>query len=158
MIKHYLTLTLALTMVLIVTGCQEPHATPPTTYSDMKIGTTFDPQTVFPKTANYDFIRVSPDEEGLSPEAVAIVNRVRKALAAELKAKGYSEKSQTGEVDFFVDYELVAQHNVTILAERAQAAGEEWITVVGMPDDFIEGALVVDVIDYTNLRTVWRGV
>ncbi|MHC4553071.1 MAG: DUF4136 domain-containing protein, partial [Planctomycetota bacterium] len=38
------------------------------------------------------------------------------------------------------------------------AAGEEWITVVGMPDDFIEGALVVDVIDYTNLRTVWRGV
>lgn len=157
MIRHTIVMSTVLSVILLTAGCSSPQE-PPQTFSDLKIATTFDPQMPFPRSARYAFMRLSPDQEKLSPEAVAIVDRVREALTKELKSKKYRVDEKNGHIDFVIDYELVAQHNVSILAERTRMAGEDWITVVGIPDDFIEGALVVDVIDIKSLRTVWRGI
>lgn len=157
MSKHFVLLSLAVSVILFAAGCNRSQEAPET-YSDLKIATTFDPQIQFPRSANYAFIQVSPEQGDLSSEAEAIVNRIRQSLTKELKSKRYRVNLNHDRIDFLVDYELVAQHNVSVLAERTRVAGEDWITVVGIPDDFITGALVVDVIDVKRLRTVWRGI
>lgn len=142
---------------IVFNGCSSHKQTPPSTISDIVISTTYDPKAKFPDTATYAFLRMDPEKEGLPPEAESIVKRLREALQSGLKSKKY-KISKGGEIDYLIDYHIVVQRNVEILAERIQISGQEWLSVVGIPDDFIKGSLVVDVIDVKSLKPVWRGV
>ena len=148
---------LFMVMSIVFSGCSNNQKTPPSTMSDIIINTTYDPKARFPSTATCAFLRKSPEQEGLIPEAESIVKRIRKALQDGLKNKKY-KISKGEEIDYLIDYRVVAQQNVKILAERTKVSGLEWLNVVGIPDNFIKGSIVVDVIDVKTLKPVWRGI
>ena len=141
----------------VFSGCSSNQQAPPSTISDIVVSTTYDPQAKFPNTATYAFLRMNPEQEGLTPEAVSIMKRLRKAIQGELNKRKY-KISKGGEIDYLIDYHIVATHTVEILAQRTQLSGREWLSVVGIPDDFIKGSLVIDAIDVKSLKPVWRGV
>ena len=141
--------------IVIVGGCTKTLEQPES-MSDIQVVTTYAPQAVFPASASYAFLRMRPEQENVSDEAKVIVRRLRDAIKDELSSKRY--KPAKGEIDYIVDYQLVAQYSVSILAERTQEDGQDWLTVVGVPDDFVQGALVIDVIDTATLKPVWRGL
>jgi len=142
---------------IVFNGCTNQQQTPPNTMSDIVISTTYNPKARFPNTATFAFLKKDPGQEGLISEAVAIAQRIREALQDGLKKKQY-RISKGEEIDYLIDYRIVAQQNVKILAERTRISGQEWLNVVGIPDNFIKGSLVVDVIDVKSLKPVWRGV
>ena len=141
--------------VVTIGGCTKTLEQP-ASMSDIQVVTTYAPQAAFPKSASYAFLRQRPEQEAGSDEAKVIIRRLRDAIKGELASKGY--KQAKGEIDYIVDYLLVAQYSMSILAERSEIQGEEWISVVGVPDDFVQGALVIDVIDTATLKPVWRGL
>ena len=140
-----------------ITGCSSSQKPVPATISDIVVSTTYDPEAKFPRMAYYAFLRKRPEREGLPPEATLIVRRIRDSIKHELKSKGY-QTYKDHEIDYLVDYQIAMQHNISVLAERSEIAGQEWISIVGIPDDFVQGALVLDVIDVNTLKPVWRGV
>ena len=142
---------------IVFSGCTSNQQTLPSTISDIVISTTYNPKARFPDTATCAFLKKDPGQEGLVSEAVAIAQRIREALQDGLKKKRY-RISKGEEIDYLIDYRIVAQQNVKILAERTQISGQEWLTVVGIPDNFIKGSVVVDVIDVKSLKPVWRGI
>ncbi len=142
---------------IVFNGCTNNQQTLPSTISDIVISTTYNPKARFPDTATCAFLRLDPEKEGLPPEAESIAERIREALQDGLENKKY-KISKSGTIDYLIDYRIVAQQNVKILAERTQISGLEWLTVVGIPDNFIKGSLVVDVIDVKSLKPVWRGI
>ena len=142
---------------IIFSGCSGRQQEAPGTISDIVISTTYDPQAKFPRTATYAFLRLKPEQIGLPPEALYIVKRLRNAIQDELKNKKY-KLSESGEIDYIIDYRIVAEHNIEILDERSRFSGLEWLSVVGSPNNFIKGALVIDAIEVKSLKPVWRGV
>ncbi|MCP4260627.1 MAG: hypothetical protein GY774_24340, partial [Planctomycetes bacterium] len=128
--RNYILLFMVVNIVF--SGCSNHQKTLPSTMSDIIISTTYDPKARFPATATCAFLRKSPEQEGLIPEAESIVKRIRKALQDGLKNRRY-KISKGEEIDYLIDYRVVAQQNVKILAERTQVAGLEWLNVVGIP-------------------------
>jgi hypothetical protein len=141
--------------ILVVSGCSKPLEVP-VTMLDVQIVTAYEPQASFPNSASYAFLRMRPEQEDVSDEAKVIMRRLRDAIKDELASKKY--KPAKGEIDYIIDYQLVAQYSVSLLAERTQEDGQDWMTIVGVPDDFIQGALVIDIIDTATLKPVWRGL
>ena len=142
-------------VVVFMVGCGKPLEQP-STMSDVVVVTAHAPQASFPKSAHYAFMRQRPEDSDIADEDMEIIRRLRDAIKDDLKSKKY--KPGKGEIDYIIDYQIVAQQNMTVLAERSQIQGSEWITVVGVPDDFVQGALVIDVIDAATLKPVWRGL
>jgi hypothetical protein len=141
--------------IMCIGGCTKTLEQP-VTMSDVQVITTYDPQAAFPKSASYAFLRMRPEQEAGSDAEEVIVRRLRDAIKGELASKRY--KPAKGEIDYIVDYQLVAQYSMSVLAERTQQEGQDWLTIVGVPDDFVQGALVIDVIDVATLKPVWRGL
>ena len=146
-----------LVMSIVFSGCTNHQQILPSTISDIVISTTYNPKARFPDTATCAFLKKDPGQEGSVSEAVAIAQRIREALQDGLKKKQY-RISKGEEIDYLIDYRIVAQQNVKILAERTRISGQEWLNVVGIPDNFVKGSLVVDVIDVKSLKPVWRGI
>jgi hypothetical protein len=142
-------------VVLMLSGCNPNQAVRPATMSDLSVMTAYDPEVKIPRSGVYVFMRTEP--QNLTPEATLISKRIRMALKDEFKAKGYKSYKDS-KVDLLVDYTIVAQQSVSILAKRSQVAGREWMTVVGVPDNFIKGSIVVDIMDGKALKPIWRGV
>ena len=138
------------------TGCKRSDKAPDT-ISDMVIGTTYNPQAKFKDSATYVFSREEPEEEGLQPEVIPIVKRVRQLLQDELRTKKYNI-SKDKEPDYLVDYYIMAEQGLQVLAVRAETSDQEWLSIVGIPDEFIKGSLVIDVIEAKTLKPVWRGI
>jgi hypothetical protein len=61
-------------------------------------------------------------------------------------------------VDFLVNYDASLSQDFYLLAAKYEQEGEEWIKVVGFADDYMKGALLVEVIDARKLKPIWRGV
>jgi hypothetical protein len=138
------------------TGCKRSEDAPET-ISDIMIGTTYNPQAKIKESATYVFSREEPEKEGLQPEAITIVKRVRQLLQDELGTKKYNI-SKDKEPDYLVDYQIMAEQDLLILAARTETADEVWLSIVGIPDEFIKGSLVIDVIEAKTLKLVWRGI
>lgn len=155
--KTQMTFVLLLVAVMFVIGCSSPEISSPATMTDLKVSTSYDPQAQFPRSATYAFIRQRPENEALTAEAKVIIRRFRDTLQEGLASKRYKINDIT-DVKYLVDYQIVAEQNITLIAERSQSKGQEWMTVVGVPDSFIKGALVVDIFDVNQLKPVWRGV
>lgn len=86
-----------------------------------------------------------------------IDQRIKTALSAELKKKGY-KAGEYENVNFFVVYALGLQQQIDVLVAKSKVEGNEWITAVVAPNDYVNGALVVQVIDAKSMEPVWLGV
>jgi hypothetical protein len=155
MIKKILALAIIIPTICI-TGCKRSEKAPET-ISDMMIGTTFNPQAKFQDSATYVFSRKEPENEGLPSEVLPIVKRVRLLLQEELRTKKYNI-SKDKEPDYLVDYHITAEQGLKIIAARAETSDQVWLSVLGIPDEFVKGSLVVDVIDAKTLKLSWRGI
>jgi hypothetical protein len=146
-----------LVAIVIISGCipNQDVNVKPATMSDIAIVTTYAPQVKIPRSGVYVLVRTEP--ENLTSQDALISNRIRTALKDEFKAKGYKYYDDSN-LDLLVDYTIVAQQSVSILAQRSQVAGREWMTVVGVPDNFITGSVVVDIIDPKTFEPIWRGL
>lgn len=145
-----------LAAIVLMVGCSKTVERP-ASLSEVQVVTTYAPQAVFAKSASYAFLRERPEQEEMPDDAKVIVRRVRDAIKAELHAKHY-KAAKEDQIDYIVDYHIVTQYSVSILAERSQEDGHEWMTIIGVPDDFVQGALVIDIFDATQLKPVWRGL
>ena len=141
---------------IVFTGCNQTEKVPET-ISDMVIGTTYDPNANFQDSATYAFLRDEPEKESLQPEVISIVKRVRQALENELNTKRYSISKCEKSV-YIVDYHIVAEQSIQILATRTETTDKEWLSIIGIPANFIKGSIVVDVIEVKTLKPIWRGL
>jgi hypothetical protein len=150
-------LSFSMVMVIAVCGCgMFEKTTSPATLENVGVRTSYSPSSKFPAGVQYAFVQFASDESQDS-EVAMIDGRIKTALAGELKKKGYKAGEYEG-IDFFVVYALGLQQQIDILVAKSKAQGNEWITAVVAPSDYVNGALVVQMIDAKTMEPVWLGV
>jgi hypothetical protein len=150
-------LCIVLAAFIVVGGCNlEKKATVPQTLSNMTVRTSYSPDAKFPKGSKYAFLKFAYDSDQ-GTEAGMIDRRIQTALSDELKKKGY-KPGEYGDVRFLVAYTLGLQHQIGILVGKSKVQGNEWIAAVVVPNDYVSGALLVQVIDAKSMEPVWLGV
>jgi hypothetical protein len=150
-------LSFSMVMVIAVCGCSMfENTTSPATLENAGVRTSYSPSSKFPAGAKYAFVQFASDESQDS-EVAMIDGRIKAALAGELKKKGYKPGEYEG-IDFFVVYALGLQQQIDVLVAKSKVQGNEWITAVVAPSDYVNGALVVQIIDAKTMEPVWLGV
>ncbi len=148
--------TIILAAVLFISGCNmEKKSAVPQTFSNVGVRVSSSPEAKFPKGSKYAFIESASDSE-LTPEAAMIKHRIKTALTTELKKKGY-KPGETGDVDFMVACALAVQHEVEVLMAESKEKGNEWMVAIVTPNDYVTGALLVEMIDAKTMKPVWLG-
>jgi hypothetical protein len=148
-----------LAAVIVLSGCQYfkgKEAAVPQTFSNVSVVTAYSPSATFPRGSTYAFVKLA-DETDLSDEAAIVQQRIEKALTAELKKKGY-KASQGTEVDFFVVYTVGLRQEVNVLLAKSKKEGNQWMAAVVAPQNYVNGALLVEVIDAKKMEPTWVGV
>ncbi|MCI0499886.1 MAG: DUF4136 domain-containing protein [Planctomycetales bacterium] len=147
---------LILAAVVGVGGCNlEKKAVLPQTLSNVSVRTSYSPAAKFPAGSKYAFVTFASDSEE-SAEADKINHRIQASLSDALKTKGY-KPGQYAEVHFFVAYTIALQHQIDVLVGKSEAHGSEWISAIVVPNDYVSGALLVQVIDAKSMEPVWLG-
>jgi hypothetical protein len=93
----------------------------------------------------------------LEGEAAKVFQRIQTLLSSELKRKGY-KPGEYAEINFFVAYTLQLQQQIDILVGKSKVQGNEWIVALVSPEDYVSGALLVQIIDAKSMEPVWLGV
>jgi len=148
-----------LAAMMVVGGCQlwqGKEAAVPSTLSNVSVVTAYQPSAQFPRGSTYAFVKLASDED-MSDAAAAIDQRLQKAFAAELKSKGY-KPSKGADTDLFVVYTLGIRQQVDVLLAKSKEPGREWIAAVVAPQNYVNGALLVEVIDGKKMEPAWLGV
>ncbi len=144
-------------MILAMAGCSaSKKAETPKTFSNVSVRTSYNPAAKFPAGSKYAFVKFASDSD-LSGEAAMIAQRVQTALTNELKKKGYKPSEYT-DIDFFVACTGEVQQQINILAAKSTEQGNDWITALVVPNDYVSGALLVQIIDAKSMEPVWLGV
>ncbi len=150
-------LSIILAVVIVVGGCSfEKKATEPQTLSNVSVRTSYSPNAKFPAGSKYAFVEFASDSEQ-GTEAGMINQRIRTSLSNELKKKGY-KIGEYSDIGFFVAYTLQFQQQIDILVSKSKVQGNEWITALVVPNDYVSGALLVQIIDAKSMEPVWLGV
>jgi hypothetical protein len=143
--------------VLAVSGCAaSKKAEMPQTLSNVSVRTSYSPTVKFSAGSKYAFVNFASDSD-LGTEAALIGQRVQTALTNELKKKGYKPSEYT-DISFFVAYTGRIQQQINILAAKSKIQGNDWISAVVVPNDYVSGALLVQIIDAKSMEPVWLGV
>jgi hypothetical protein len=146
-----------LTTVVIVSGCNSgKKAAMPETFSNVSVVTAHSPTAQFPAGSKYAFVKFASDSDQ-DTEAGLIVQRLQTALTEELKKKGY-KPGEYSDVKFFVAYTLGLEQQIDILISKSKVQGNEWISALVVPKDYVSGALLVQIIDAKSMEPVWLGV
>jgi hypothetical protein len=146
-----------LVVVISVAGCTRGKNTPtPSTLSNVGIRTSYNPSVQYPKGAHFAFVQNAKANEG-DEEETRIARRIQTALTNELTKKGY-KPGEYEEIDFFVGYSLGLRHEIEVLVAKSKSQGSEWMTAIVTPDDYVTGALLVQIIDAKKMEPVWLGV
>jgi hypothetical protein len=145
-----------LTTCMVVGGCNlKNNATVPQTLSNVAVRTSYSPDAKFPRGSKYAFLNfASVAEQGT--EAAMIDKRIQTALSNELKKKGY-KPGEYEQVNFLVAYTLGLQHQIDVLVGKSKVQGNEWIAAVVVPNDYVSGALLVQIVDAKSMEPVWLG-
>lgn len=150
-------LYIILTVVVLAAGCNlGKNPPPPSTFANTAVRTSYNPSSKFPAGAKYAFVQFASDDQKDS-ELGMIDQRLKSALSAQLKKKGYKAGEYEG-IDFFVVYALDIQQQIDILVAKSKVEGNAWIAAVVAPNDYVNGALVVQMIDAKSMQPVWVGV
>jgi hypothetical protein len=142
--------------VIFVGGCYSDNKTVPKTLANVNVNTSSGSAAKFPPGSKYAFVTFAADE-GRGETADQIDQRIQKALSDELKKKGYRPGEYTG-INFFVAYTFGLQQQIDVLVGKSQVQGNEWISVVTTAKDYVNGALLVQIIDAKSMEPVWLGV
>ena len=143
--------------VIFIGGCNlEKKAAVPQTLSNVSVRTSYSPTAKFPAGGKYAFVKFASDSEQ-EPEVALIGQRIQTALAKQLKEKGF-KPVKYADVDFFVAYTVGLQHEINILTAKSKEPGNDWIGVLVIPNDYVSGALLVQMIDAKSMEPVWLGV
>jgi hypothetical protein len=146
-----------LATMIVVGGCNSAKPTAmPATLSNVSVVTAQNPTAQFPAGSKYAFVR-SASEIDQDTEAGLIVQRIQTALTSELKKKGF-KPGEYSDVRFFVSYTLGVKQEILVLASKSKSQGNEWISAMLVPNDYVSGALMVEIIDAKTLEPVWVGV
>ncbi len=139
---------------LVIAGCNKDAT--PQTLSGIRVKASSSPAAKFPAGSRYAFVQFAGDA-ALEGEEGAIDKRIRTALAEELKTKGYKPGSYS-DIAFFVAYSLKVQQEIDVLAGISGQPGNEWVAIILTPEDYVGGALFVQVIDAKKMTPVWAGI
>jgi hypothetical protein len=140
--------------VLVFGGCNKD--TSPQTFSNVHIKSSSSPAAKFPAGSSYAFVQIAGDSV-LEGEEAMVDKRIRTALADELKTKSYKPGSDS-DTTFFVAYSLKVQQEIDVLAGIGGQPGNEWVAIILTPEDYVGGALFVQVIDAKKMTPVWAGI
>lgn len=138
-----------------------------------KIGYDFDPQARFDGYRTYDWMLDRQEPTGdRRVDATHVDIRIRSAVGTQLLLKGYAAATD-GKPDFFVAYyaglsDLSADFSSTymdptmagrpfILSADSRTMGKPRDETEPQFDSRITGSLLVDIIDATSNKLVWRG-
>jgi hypothetical protein len=150
-------LSLALMLAVAIGGCNpEKKIAVPKTFSNVSIRTSYNPDAKIQAGGKYAFVQYASGVSSDS-EVAMIDQRIMSSLSSELRRKGY-KPGQYEELDFFVDYSLELQQTIDILVAKSKVQGNEWIAAVVAPNDYVNGALLVQIIDVKKMEPVWLGV
>jgi ABC-type Fe3+-citrate transport system substrate-binding protein len=147
---------LLLVLPLMICGCHRGEKTVPKTMSNVGVTTSSAPSAKFPSGRKYAFVKPSFNIEDGS-EAALIYQRIQKALTKELKSKRY-KLSESADASMLVAYTVGIEQEINVLATKSKEHGNEWITAFVVPNDYITGALLVQIIDAKSFEPVWLGV
>jgi hypothetical protein len=154
--KRFISGLLVVLFVLALSGCNREKKAAQETLSNVSIVTAHSAEAKFPAHSKYAFVEFG-NETGLTGEAAAIDQRIKTALTNELKKKGY-RPGEPGNVKFFVSYTLGIQQQIDVLVGKSKVAGNEWITAIVRPQNYVSGALLVEMTDAKTMEPVWLGV
>ena len=150
-------LTIVLAAVIFIGGCNtEKKSAVPQTLSNVTVRTASSPAAIFPAGKKYAFVKFASDNVQ-DAEVGKIDQRIQTALSNELKKKGY-KPGEYSDVSFFVAYALGLQQDIDVLVSKSKTQGNEWIVAIVAPNDYVTGALLVQVIDAKSMEPVWLGV
>ncbi len=148
---------LILAVMMVAGGCQlEKKDTMPQTMSNVSVVSSSSPAAKFPAGSQYAFVTYASEQEQ-PEEIIKIDQRIQKALAAELKKKGYKPGSYS-DIDFYAAYTFGIQREMDILIAKSKEQGNEWISIVAAANNYVNGALLVQVVDAKTMEPVWLGV
>lgn len=140
--------------VVVLAGCETTPATLPSSLTNVRVSTTFDPEATFP-TGAYGFLHMQPEPQGaLQIDFAEVDNRVRNALYKSLKQKGfkYSDKK---DLNYLVSYRVLIEPEYEM--EILNPFDEDWKAVAKMKEH-AKGALVVKIRKLPSADAVWIGI
>ncbi len=152
------TLTLTATAALVMVSC-----------SSTTVNTDYDQQADFSSYSTFSWLGNSePDQRPTVGASQIIDARIRRALAGDLTAKGYSQKAQ-GEADLEVTYYTSLSSQLRMYNTgwgSGWGYGPRWgygysywpgwnMTTVST---YLEGTIIIDIIDREENQLVWRSV
>lgn len=139
---------------LYLTGCGIAAVTAPSSLTDVRVSTTFDPEATFP-TGAYGFLHMQPEPQGaLQIDFAEVDNRVREALYKSLKRKGF-RYSDTRDLKYLVSYRVLIEPEYEM--EILNPFDENWKAVATMKEH-AKGALVVKIRKLPSAEPVWIGI
>ncbi len=148
---------LILAAVIVLSGCHfGKKDNVPQTLSNVNVTTSCSPAAKFPSGSKYAFVAFAANQEQ-SDEVGQIDRRIQNALSEELKKKGFKPGEYT-DINFFVAYTFGLQQQIDVLVAKSKEQGNEWISVVVAARDYVNGAMLVQVIDAKSMEPVWLGV
>jgi hypothetical protein len=143
--------------VLVMSGCNsEKKSAVPQTFSNVNVVTAHSSAVQYPAGSKYAFVTYAADSDQKG-EVALIDQRIQTALTDELKKKGY-KPGEYSDVNFFVAYTFGLQQQIDVLVGKSKVQGNEWITAIVTPSDYVSGAVLVQIIDAKSMEPVWLGV
>jgi hypothetical protein len=154
---EYKIISTILAAAIFAGGCNMERKTAvPETFSNVSVRTSYSPDAKFPAGSKYAFVEYASDSEQ-RPEVASVEQRIQTALGDQLKKKGF-KPAKYSDVDFFVAYNVGLQHEINVLAAKSKEPGNNWIGVLVIPNDYVSGALLVQMIDAKSMEPTWLGI
>jgi len=138
----------------------------------MKVGADFDREVDFAKLRSFAFAAQTHAPariEGQDPRVdnQLIRKRIRQAVAADLKARGYREVVD-GDADFMVSFHVGSKEKVQVYSTPSTRYGygyphPYWVDSWGVTGTnvrahtYTEGMLVIDIVDPGTNELIWHG-
>ncbi len=148
------TLWISLVTAILIGGCNKN--TSPKTFSNMDVKTTYSTAANYPAGTGYAIVNL-PSAVDPDSEEARIEQRIQTALANELTSKGYKPVN-AAEAQFYVAWSLQVKQDIDVLAGMSDEPGNEWIAVILTPEEYVGGALMVQIMDARKKMPVWLGV
>ncbi len=123
-----------------------------------QIRTDFDPEASFAQLRTYDWMN-RPMETGGDPRVNSpfLERRIRDAVDGRLAGRGY-EKVTSGNPDFRIAYHVVTEERVDVRTiDHFFGYRRRFFTSTVQVREFLEGTLILDVVDTRNNDLIWRG-
>lgn len=130
----------------------------------LKVQTDYNPSADFSRLQTFAWLPISPPPTGdHRADSAILAGRVRRAVSADLKAKGYREVPADAGPDFYVAYQAAIDQKIDVRSTPAYYGyGGWWGYPVAMGstttvNQYETGTLILDIVDRERDDLIWRG-